>query len=180
MNVHQRMLKPVRRTHLSESFRDSSFLGQYGHLSAQHLPLSVSRGEKKGWEWEIWSLTRGRKETVDISNISLTALSPDCTQIYLCTTACFCISQWLCICSFCVCMQDFAVCTNVKSASKRAVRTLCVSLCHWMSQHVVYRSCCWRNNRASPSESQWASLAAAISALVPLLITSVDHLCAIS
>lgn len=36
------------------------------------------------------------------------------------------------------------------------------------------------NNRASPSKSQWASLAAAISAPAPLLITSVDHLCAIT
>lgn len=71
------------------------------------------------------------------------------------------------------CMQHRIMCANAKSVAERA-------LCHWMTQHVVYWSRCWSNNRAIPPESQRASLAAAISALVPLLITSVDHPGAIS
>lgn len=93
----------MRRTHLPESFRVPSSLRQYEHLSAQHL-LS----ERKGWEWEIWSLTRGIMETVDFSNISISGLlAYDSAFLYI---------------------PVIAVCTNVKSTAKRAVRTLSVSL----------------------------------------------------
>ena len=142
------------RTHLPRSP-----LRLYGHLSLQSphpIPLQTrqtrqTRAESKGWEMELLRFYQRPKET----------------RRY------FWVWVWKPQRSL------FALCMHVTPQSgcvKGGERTPC----HWMSQHVVCWSCCWSNNRVVPSEGLWASLAAAISALVPLLITTVDQLCTIS
>jgi len=83
-------------------------------------------------------------------------------------------------CSVFVCVQYLCVHRNVMSAAKEVVGAVFVfRVFGWLSilfTEVVVGA----QNSASPSESQCASLAAAISALVSLLITSFDHLCAIT
>lgn len=136
----------------------------------------LSRGERKWWEWEICGFDqrkRGKSRFFEYEFNGYISWLYSWFRRFNCVYLCVYVLQF----TFCMYLP---VCIKTKSASKRVERTLSVSPCHRMSQHVVYWSCCWSNNRALPSESQCASLAAAISALVPLLITSVDHLCAIS
>lgn len=167
-------------THICQTHSDSPpSLGLYRCLSAQspYTQSPFCRGMRRKNERRRYEgLTRGgRKMLIFYFFVSSTGASPVSRQIYLCLSMCFCISL-SCVCVYSlysVLIQYFTLCIYAKSAPTRTLH-------HWMSQHVAYSSCCWSNNRALPSESQCASLAAAISALVPLLITSVDQLCAIS
>ncbi len=141
----------------------------------QHSPPvpPLCRGERKGWEGSQIQ----RSDQRDKGSCWLFEYQFDSCISWLSTDPSVCVYLFACAYrEYSVCIQYFNPCINAKRAAERVARPLC----HSMSQHVVYWSCCWSNNRASPSESQCASLAAAISALVPLLITSVDNLCTIS
>lgn len=160
-------------THLPDSLWVSLSLRQYGHLSSQpphlylslpHLPHSLclgggGGGGMRGGDIKVWPQAEW-----NMRNISLEAVSPDCRQISLCASRS----------SYSLCIQN-----RIYVCKERCLWVV-ITVSHWMSQHVVYWSCCWSNNRGILSESRCASLVAAISALIPLLITSVDHLHAIN
>lgn len=157
-----------RDTHLPDSLWVSLSLRQCGHLSSQPplspTPLSVQGGKERmrGGDIKVWP------EAEWNTSIFWTSV----WKRYLLT-----VKQI----SLCASRNSYSVCIqNCISICKERCLWLVITVSHWMSQHVVYWSCCLSNNRGIPSESQCASLVAAISAPIPLLITSVNHLHAIN
>lgn len=82
-------------------------------------------------------MTRGRKETVDFFEYQfdsyISRLSADLMVYVLHDTVFVCVFAAHTLYAY-----NTLLPMNANSAAKRAVRTLSVSLCHWMSQHVVY------------------------------------------
>lgn len=127
-----------------------------------HPPSVNGRKDERG---RYEGLTRGRRKIVDFFTYQFDSCI---SSQFLCLQLILRVHTIL----HCVCKKKCE-----KSAAKRAIRPLLVT--GWVSKlstGVVVGA----TTEPHPSESQCASLAAAISALVPLLITSVDHLCAIS